>query len=118
MMRVLIKQPGERPRVMQVEPGLESMQKIVGGNIECGMKAHGFFDGEDHLIFYVNEDGLRLELPLNLFRPSDGHPIVGAVVAVKTDRQGEDVSMTEEDAERVREYFTAMSLPGDRLILD
>jgi hypothetical protein len=112
MMRVVVKRPGFHPVVENVKPGLESMQSLVGGYIECAMRGHGFFDGDD-LVIYCNEEGQRLNLADNVVRPTDCHLVVGAVVAVKVDKQGEDVSMTVEDARQAVRKLKEMGLPGD-----
>jgi len=114
MFRVVIKKPGFRPYIKEIDAGLDSLQALVEGYIEVAMRAPNFFGGGDELVCYVNEEGLLKEMPLNIYRPSDGHPLVGPLVAVKTDNQGEDVSMTEEDAERVRSLVGGMCLPDDR----
>lgn len=113
MIRVVVKEPGFRPVIKQIQPGLESLKKIVGGYIKTAFRAPGFF-GDDSLIAYCNEDGQRLQLPLNFHRMTDGHVIVGAVVLMRVDSAGDDVSMTKAAAEKALAVIDAMSLPGDK----
>lgn len=113
MMRVVVKEPGYRPVIKKIPPGLKDLQAVVGGYFETALKAPGYF-GRDSLIVYCNEDGLRLQLPLNFHRSTDGHPIVGTVVALKHDEAGDTVSMTKTEAERARALLDAMCLPGDK----
>lgn len=113
MMRVVIKRPGKLAVVETIEPGLEALQAAVGGPLEILMKAHEFFDEQDHLVCYGDEEGRLKDAVFNILRPSDGTPLVGPIVAVKTDGAGDDVSMTEEDAQRSIELLGTMSMPGD-----
>ena len=114
MFRVVIKKPGFRPYIKEVDAGLDSMQALVEGYIEVAIRAPNFFGGGDELVIYCNEEGLLKQLPLNFYRTTDGHPIVGTVVAVKTDSSGEDVSMTFEDGEKVRSLIDKWRLPTDK----
>ena len=58
-MRVIVVEPKKKPMVRDIDAGLESMQKIVGGPIEAVYP----FDGPVALI--CNEEGKLLNLPLN-----------------------------------------------------
>ena len=72
---------------LEVKSGLilEGLQKIVGGFIENVRP----MNLEDPLMFVCNEDGLLLELPVNLVgsllygTPQHGHPIVGDIAIVQ-----------------------------------
>lgn len=58
-MRVIVVEPKKKPMVQDIDAGLESMQKIVGGPIEAVYP----FDKPVALI--CNEEGKLLNLPLN-----------------------------------------------------
>ena len=58
-MRVIVVEPKKKPMVRDIDAGLESMQKIVGGPIEAVYP----FDGPVALI--CNEEGKLLNLPQN-----------------------------------------------------
>ena len=58
-MRVIVVAPKKKPMVRDIDAGLESMQKIVGGPIEAVYP----FDGPVALI--CNEEGKLLNLPQN-----------------------------------------------------
>lgn len=58
-MKVVVVEPKKKPMVQDIDSGLESMQKIVGGPIEA---VHPF-DAPVALI--CNEEGKLLNLPLN-----------------------------------------------------
>ena len=58
-MRVIIVEPKKKPIVQDIEVGLESMQKIVGGSIEA------VYPFADPVALICNEEGKLLGLPLN-----------------------------------------------------
>ena len=58
-MKVIIKEPGQRPRVTEIENNLSALQQAVGGYIETVTFA------EDCCII-CNEEGRLQELPYNL----------------------------------------------------
>lgn len=108
MMRVVVKEPKQSSVVKQIDPGFKSLQKVIGGYFETALRGHRFF-GDDDLIVYVDEEGLLKNLPLNFFRLTDNAPIVGVAVAMKVNREGDDVSMTEAEAEKVQRYLDKMA---------
>ena len=57
-MRVIIANPGESARVTEIDPGLHSLQAVVGGFIELWA-----VDGPAH--FLCNEEGRLEDLPFN-----------------------------------------------------
>ena len=72
-MKVIQKNAGEMPKVIEIDGSLESMQKIVGGYIET-------FPLDGPIVIVLNEEGKLMNLPLN-FRvqvsPSYIESIVG-----------------------------------------
>lgn len=58
-MKVVIVKPGKRAYTKEIEPGLESMQEVVGGPIQA------LFPFEDHVALVCNDEGKLLGLPLN-----------------------------------------------------
>ena len=69
-MKVVVKKAGQMPEVKEIKGTLESMQKIVGGYIECV----GVFD---NILCVCNEEGKLLRLPPNFIL--NGNIIVGDV---------------------------------------
>lgn len=69
-MKVVVKKAGQMPEVKEIKGTLESMQKIVGGYIECV----GVFD---NILCVCNEEGKLLRLPPNFIL--NGDIIVGDV---------------------------------------
>lgn len=57
--RVLLVQPGKYPKEIKIDGSLESMQSVVGGNIE------EYMPFEDEVALVCNEEGKFLDLPLN-----------------------------------------------------
>lgn len=98
--RIVILEPGKEPEVAYTPAGqtgddeLRTLQKIVGGYIELCLR------GTD-IVFYCNEEGHLQGLPFNFYRPTDGHPIVGTVVACGVDAAGDNRSLTDEEVKRV-----------------
>lgn len=96
--RVLVYPVGSEPYETFLEPGdtLKGLQQLVGGYIEP-------VDVEEYLSVYVNEEGLLLDLPAN--RRVGRGTLHGPMVLSRIDREGETVSITDEDVERYRNAF-------------
>lgn len=96
-MRVVIANPGERAVVTDIDPGLASLQRVVGGWIE-----QWAVDGAAH--FLCNEEGRLTGLPLNRFVTlSDGTvwDIYGPILVVGGDAEdGSFTSLPEAEAMR------------------
>ena len=58
-MRVIVVEPKKKPMVRDIDAGLESMQKIVGGPIEA------VYPFDEPVALICNEEGKLLNLPLN-----------------------------------------------------
>ena len=66
-MQVAIVEPTTKPIVQDIDAGLESMQKIVGGSIQA------IYPFEEPVALICNEEGKLLGLPLNrALRDDDG----------------------------------------------
>ena len=111
--KVLRVRVGQRPEVIEIDPGLSAMQEIVGGYIECLPIDFG-------IDLWLNEEG-SFSLPVNflipaiaptppegavviyadpdLARPGERsvHIIHGDVFFARHDDDGETVSLTAED---------------------
>ena len=94
-MRVIIANPGEEARIAEIEPGLESLQAVIGGWIELWA-----IDGAAH--FLCNEEGRINGMPLNRFVTlSDGTvwDIYGPILVVGADDDdGSFTSLPEAEA--------------------
>lgn len=66
-MKVLMIEPGKKPRMAEIDGSLEGMQKVVGGYIQA------IYPFEDPVALICNEEGKLLELPFNrALRDEDG----------------------------------------------
>jgi len=85
MIQAVIKNPGQDPIVVKIDPSLESLQRFVGGYIEV---LH-----TSNLDLIVNEEGLMINLPFNTY--VNGIPLVGTIIAVGHDDEGETIGLTD-----------------------
>ena len=58
-MQVVVVEPKKKPMVQDINAGLESMQKIVGGSIEA------VYPFDEPVALICNEEGKLMNLPLN-----------------------------------------------------
>ena len=58
-MQVVVVEPKKKPVVQDIDSGLESMQRIVGGSIQA------IYPFEEPVALICNEEGKLLNLPLN-----------------------------------------------------
>ena len=58
-MRVVVVEPKKKPMVQDIDAGLESMQKVVGGSIQA------IYPFDEPVALICNEEGKLLNLPLN-----------------------------------------------------
>ena len=58
-MQVVVVEPKKKPIMRDIDAGLESMQKIVGGSIQA------IYPFEEPVALIANEEGKLLNLPLN-----------------------------------------------------
>ena len=58
-MQVVVVEPKKKPVVQDIDTGLESMQKIVGGSIQA------VYPFDEPVALICNEEGKLLNLPLN-----------------------------------------------------
>ncbi len=66
-MTVLLIEPGQEPRLAEIDGSLEGMQQVVGGYIQA------IYPFEDPVALICNEEGKLLRLPLNrALRDEDG----------------------------------------------
>lgn len=90
---VVVADPGQPALAMRIEPSLEALQKLVGGNIEA---VHFRFGQGSNIYFYCNEDGKSLGLAHNMGFGFD--VVVGPIVISSADSEGEEIGVTEDQA--------------------
>ena len=94
--RVLIKDPGQRPREYNIENSLETLQLIVGGFVEDAKVGRG-------VIALCDEDGKSKEKEFNFWLPN-GDCVVGTAIFCSTD--GEDLaSLSDEQMDLLWGWF-------------
>ena len=105
MKTITIKTDDSWKIIYQEEITLDDLQKAVGGWIEGVCIT-------SHLVMYCNEEGKMNYLPINniatgflwsLGKKND--VIVGDVIFVKTDDEGEHISLSEEDINGIIDYI-------------
>jgi hypothetical protein len=72
---------------------LEYIQGVVGGYIEIAYQRR-------NLQVYCNEEGKLMGLPLNVMR-LDGEPLVGPLIVLAGDDEGNTLPLTQEEAQSV-----------------
>lgn len=110
-MRVIVKRPRETAKVVDIDGSLQSLQDLVGGNIEMVSGVIlGLPPGVD---VYVNEEGKLLDLFPNLALRSQGKVfdvVLGTAVYASHDDVGEVIDMHEELHPFVQEHARANGL--------
>lgn len=71
-MKILIVEPGGKPRPAEIEGGLASMQKVVDGVIQA------LYPFREPVALICNDEGKLLHLPLNrpLYHPDTGGSMI------------------------------------------
>lgn len=99
--RVVVKEPHRPAEIREVEPDHRAFNQIVGGYIE-------FVRLTTNVGFYANEEGLLKDLPYNIY--CNGQPIAGAIVVVRYDAEGNELSLSEEDAKTWVDKLNQMAI--------
>lgn len=98
--KVLVYPVGKAPLAKKIDGSLESMQEIVGGSIQyVHLGSITEIEELNDYVMYCNEEGKLLGLPLNLIAPADF--VVGDFFITKLDDDGESVSLTNDDIEKI-----------------
>jgi hypothetical protein len=102
-MKVVIKKPNEPATAIQIDKCLitSELNRLIGDYFCIAANGKNMFDNGSSCVVYCADSGLLNHLPLNFYRPTDHSPIVGPVVAVKTDSTGEAENMTDAEAQAV-----------------
>ena len=94
---ILVIAVGDEPVVRfipsKVDDQLDALQEIIGGHF-------GVLDITPHLHLYSNEDGLRRGLPYNRCG------FVGNLVIVKISTAGNQISLTDKDIVKAKEWLS------------
>ena len=96
-MKVVMVEPGQYARIEEMNTGLESLQKAVGGLIDCA------YTWQEKVCIVCNDEGLLNGMPLNR-NVEDYQPIAGPFFVCGI--EGDDFcSLTDEQAERYKAMF-------------
>ena len=96
-MKVVMVEPGQYARIEELDTGLESLQKAVGGLIDCA------YPWQEKVCIVCNDEGLINGMPLN--RDVEDYQLIAGPFFV-CGIEGEDFcSLTDEQAKRYQEMF-------------
>ena len=96
MITVIGKRVDERPEVLELENTYEAMRNYIGGIITA-------VGVTEEVAMYCHDEGLLEGLPLNLIYM--GMPIVGDVLFIAVDEEGENRSLTDEEIDLIMNNF-------------
>ena len=103
-MQVVVVEPKKKPMVQDINAGLESMQKIVGGSIEA------VYPFDEPVALICNEEGKLMNLPLNRALRNDAgevYDIVSGTFFLCAAPPDSDrfTSLTDEQVKTYMEWF-------------
>lgn len=91
---------GKIEPIYQAPFTLDWLQAEVGGYIETALT--NAMGGHDRITVWCNDEGHIHGLPSNVFRCTDGHPLVGPLVVTGCDREGNERPLTPAEVRAVR----------------
>lgn len=100
---LVVKKPGCVLEKICIENELKSFQLIVGGMIE-GIYLSSELNDKD-ICCYGNEEGKIYQLPPNFWIANKRDFVCGNVVFFKTDDEGEETSLEDEDIKMIEIYL-------------
>ena len=100
-LRVIVVEPHKVPRVEEIDAGLESLQGMVGGYIEC------IYPFEDQVGLVCNEEGKLQGLPLNrcLMHEGEVYDIIAGTFLIVGLSSDDFRSLTDKEAEEYIDMF-------------
>lgn len=101
----VVKVPYEKPKTMEIDKGLDTLQNLVGGDI-CAADLPDM----DDVFGFCNDEGLLIGLKPNFYRPEYGDGIVGTAVFVGAGEDGTSICLTPEQAKKVTTYLEENSV--------
>jgi hypothetical protein len=114
VVRAVVKRVGQKPEIVEINPGREELRGVVGGDIESVL-AFTAPGTQFSIICYANKEGQFRELPLNFHRMIDHEPIAGDVVFVG-DIAGNHVGIALETASQLVALITKHSPSTDQAL--
>ena len=101
---VIIKQPYRKPEVAEIDNTLKSLQKIVNGYIEAAD-----LPDMDDVYGFCNDEGLLIGMEPNVYRPEWKDVLFGPLVFTGAGIDGECVSLTQGQIDKILSYLKANS---------
>lgn len=103
-MKVVMVEPNEEAKIIEIDKTLEKMQELVGGNIEMGMHF------EDDAVIVANEEGKITGMPMNRVIKNKNGDIIDVVcgpffICYAPITSEEFLSLSDEMAEKYKEMF-------------
>lgn len=92
--RIIYIPVGSDPMVRDIEPTLDAMQALVGGNIEYVRLRR-----RPGLDLVCNEEGKLMRLKPNVILVDNDDVVMGDCFLVRTDDEGEAASVTKDDVD-------------------
>lgn len=103
--RVIVKQPFKELEVKEIENTLTSLKEIVDGYIECVP-----FPRVNGVDLIVNEEGKLDRLDGNFYIPHYEDCIVGTAIITSYNKDGEFISLNDDQIKQVSEYINHYKL--------
>ena len=100
--KVLIVEPDKEPYEQEIEHTLETLQSIVNGVIDI-------IEIEKNVDLIINDEGKILNLEFNRVIPND---VIAGTFIVAGQKNGETISLTEEQIEKYKKVFLLKSDEG------
>ena len=111
--RVIVKRPYKEATVETVTNSLATFQEIVGGLIERVP-----FPNLPEVDMYVNEEGKLIHLESNFMIPEYEDCVMGAAYVCGFDDDGNCVSLTDSQIEKVLDYINTYALLDGQSVWD
>ena len=102
-MTILVVEPMKPPTVQEIDGSLESMQRIVGGDIEA------VYPFDDPVAIVCNEEGKMLGLPMNRAMTDESgvpYDIVCGTFFVAGLKEDDFASLTEQQIEKYKDKYS------------
>lgn len=108
--KVIVKNPGQKSEIREIEQDYRELQKIVGGLITSA----GIFSYPSRIAGYVNDEGLLIGMEPNVRAPY-GQMLVGPLVFTGLDSEGGSKGLTLPQVTKIRDFLQEEQ-SGDSLL--
>lgn len=112
MKAVLISEKHLNAKVIEYDGSYENLKGILredsDGRCDCFDAQYRMIDGEE-FVFYIDDEGLFHGYNFTGVCTNYGEILKGPILVVKTDEEGKDVGLTDEECEKVLAEFKPIS---------